>query len=138
MNSNIDADEEWLVIIEGIERPHIDAYFNSLNREDFKATAELFAERGCLKPPFEETIEGRAAISEYLEKEARGMKFCPETGAILLRDEVITHYHIQGYVKTNYFTIAVSWLIQLNLDNEIMLVEVKLLAALQELLKYKK
>jgi hypothetical protein len=124
------------VKIEGIEEPIIAAYFSHLNHGEFIATANLFAEIGCLNPPFEEPIEGRSAIAKYLEKEATGMIFCPESGSILIQDDRIAQYQIQGKVKTNYFTINVSWLIQIGTDREIILVEVKLLAALAELLKF--
>ncbi|WP_309739487.1 nuclear transport factor 2 family protein [Chamaesiphon sp. OTE_20_metabat_361] len=127
-----------LVNIEGIEEPTIVAYFSTLNRGEFGAAAELFAETGCLQPPFENPIEGRDAIAKYLATEARGMILCPTAGAMLLRDDRIVQYHLQGQVKTNYFAINVSWLMQLNAAREIVLVEVKLLAALEELLKFKK
>ncbi|WP_310417671.1 nuclear transport factor 2 family protein [Chamaesiphon sp. OTE_8_metabat_110] len=127
-----------LVNIEGIEEPTIVAYFSTLNRGEFGAAAELFAETGCLQPPFENPIEGRDTIAKYLATEARGMILCPTAGAMLLRDDRIVQYHLQGQVKTNYFAINVSWLMQLNAAREIVLVEVKLLAALEELLKFKK
>jgi SnoaL-like domain len=131
-------DRQLVVNIDGIEEPTIAAYFSTLNRGDFMATAELFAETGCLNPPFEGSIEGREAIAKYLATEARGMIVCPAAGAMLLRDDRIAQYHVQGQVKTNYFAINVSWLMQLNTAREIVLVEVKLLAALEELLKFKK
>jgi hypothetical protein len=124
--------------IEGVSSPIVEAYFSRLNSNETASTADLFAEQGCLKPPFEAPIEGREAIAAYLAKEARGMRFCPESGTLLLRDNNLTQYHIHGKVQTNYFTINVSWLMQLNTDNEIVLVEVKLLAALEELLKFSK
>ncbi|WP_309727876.1 nuclear transport factor 2 family protein [Chamaesiphon sp. OTE_75_metabat_556] len=138
MNEFTTIDLELLVNIDGIEEPTVAAYFARLNRGEFMATAELFADLGQLAPPFEKPIVGRGAISTYLETEAQGMIFCPESGALLLRDNDLAQYHIQGKVKTSYFTINVSWLIQLNLDKEILLVEVKLLAALEELLKFSK
>jgi hypothetical protein len=124
--------------IDGVVEPIVEAYFIRLNSGEVTATAELFAERGYLKPPFEELIEGRQAIATYLEKEARGMRFCPESGVLLIKDDRLTQYQIQGKVQTNYFTINVSWLMQLNKDDELVLVEVKLLAALEELLKFSK
>ncbi|AFY94388.1 hypothetical protein [Chamaesiphon minutus] len=127
-----------LIDIDGIEEPTIAAYFSGLNSGEFAATAELFAQSGRLEPPFENPIEGREAIAKYLATEAKGMTFCPESGAMLLKDSELTQYHVQGKVKTNYFTINVSWLMQLNTDKEILLVEVKLLAALEELLKFSK
>jgi hypothetical protein len=127
-----------LINIDGIEEPTIAAYFSRLNSGELAATSELFAHSGRLDPPFENPIEGREAIAKYLETEAKGMIFCPESGVMLLKDNELAQYHVQGKVKTNYFTINVSWLIQLNADKEILLVEVKLLAALEELLKFSK
>jgi hypothetical protein len=120
--------------IAGVESPTIAAYFNNLNNGEFAATAALFADNGCLNPPFERPI-ARDEIATYLEREARGMIFYPESGAMLMKDDDLAQYHIQGQVKTNYFTINVSWLMQLTSDNRILLVEVKLLATLAELLK---
>lgn len=138
MNGTHSIDLDLAATIEGIEEPTIDAYFSMLNRGNFTAAADLFTTTGCLNPPFEGSIEGKAAIAKYLETEARGMILCPEFGLMLIKDNDVTQYHIQGKVKTNYFTINVTWLFQLNLDREILLVEVKLLAALDELLKFKK
>lgn len=138
MNKSTANDLELLVKIEGIDEPTIAAYFVRLNSGDNRGTAALFADRGRLAPPFENAIEGRNEIAAYLETEASGMSFWPESGALLIRDDNLAQYHIQGRVKTNYFTINVSWLIQLNAAKEILLVEVKLLAALEELLKFSK
>lgn len=138
MNTTHSINPESLVKIEGVEEPTIATYFSTLNRGEFTTTADLFAAAGCLNPPFENPIEGRAAIAKYLETEARGMILCPEFGVLLIKDNGVAQYHIQGQVKTNYFTINVTWLFQLNSDNEICLVEIKLLAALEELLKFKK
>jgi hypothetical protein len=140
--------------IPGVASSSIVAYFNNLNSGDFAATAALFTDDGCLHPPFEQPIVGRDEIATYLEREARGMIFCPESGAMLIKDNDLTQYHIQGRVKTNYFTIHVSWLMQLTpavgvvevrspqvaspLENRICLVEIKLLAPLSELLKIKR
>ncbi len=138
MNKFTAVDLELLGKIEGIEEPTITAYFTRLNSCEFDGVAALFTDRGQLAPPFENPIEGRAAIAAYLQKEASGMSFWPESGALLIRDAGLAQYHIQGKVKTNYFTINVSWLIQLNAAKEILLVEVKLLAALEELIKFTK
>jgi hypothetical protein len=138
VNQNNCVGVELAVDIDGIKESTIESYFSRLNDGKFIATADLFAECGCLKPPFENPIEGRDSIAQYLATEARGMRFCPESGSLLLRDDNLAQYHVQGKVQTNYFTVNVSWLIQLNPDNEILLVEVKLLAALEELLKFSK
>jgi hypothetical protein len=138
VNKSTASDLELLVKIESIDEPTISAYFVRLNSGDYSGTAALFADRGQLVPPFENAIEGTAQIAAYLEAEASGMSFWPESGALLMRDDNLAQYHIQGKVKTNYFTINVSWLLQLNAAKEILLVEVKLLAALAELLKFSK
>ena len=135
MNRASSLSAELSLLIAGVESPTIAAYFNNLNSGNFAATAALFADNGCLHPPFERPISGRDEIATYLEREARGMIFCPESGAMLIKDNDRTQYHIQGLVKSNYFTINVSWLIHLTPDNRILLVEVKLLATLAELLK---
>ena len=135
MNRASSLSAELSLLIAGVESPTIAAYFNNLNSGKFAATAALFADNGCLHPPFERPIFDRDEIATYLEREARGMIFCPESGAMLIKDNDRTQYHIQGLVKSNYFTINVSWLIHLTPDNRILLVEVKLLATLAELLK---
>ena len=131
--------------IDGIYENTIHEYFMRLNNGEFMETAQLFAEQGCLNPPFEKSIVGKEAIARYLEKEAKGMKFCPERGEILtkvgladpLEHSDRTQYQIQGKVKTNFFTVNVSWSIELNAIKEIMAVDVKLLASIDELLSFR-
>jgi hypothetical protein len=109
-------------------------YFSLLNGGKFLETAELFEVEGCLKPPFEKLIQGRSAIAQYLKNEALGMRLYPENIEILTRDLHHTQYQIIGKVKTNYFTVNVSWLIHLNAKEEITIVEIRLLGSLTELL----
>jgi len=131
--------------IDGIYENTIYQYFIRLNNGEFMETAQLFAEQGCLNPPFEKSIAGREAIARYLEKEAKGMNFCPERGGILTKIGVVdplgnsdrTQYHIQGNVKTNFFTVKVGWSIELNAKKEILAVDVKLLASINELLSFR-
>ena len=131
--------------LDGIYENTIHEYFMRLNNGEFMETAQLFAEQGCLNPPFEKSILGKEAIARYLEKEAKGMKFCPERGEILtkvgladpLEHSDRTQYQIQGKVKTNFFTVNVSWSIELNAIKEIMAVDVKLLASIDELLSFR-
>lgn len=131
--------------LDGIYENTIYEYFVRLNNGEFMETAQLFADQGCLNPPFEKSIAGREAIAHYLEKEAKGMNFCPERGEILpkvgvadpLENSDRTQYHIQGKVKTNFFTVNVSWSIELNANKEIMAVDVKLLASINELLSFR-
>ncbi len=138
-------DLDTSIDIDGIYENTISKYFIRLNNGEFIETAQLFAEQGCLNPPFEKSIVGREAIARYLEKEAKGMNFCPERGEILpkvggaalLENSDRTQYQLQGKVKTNFFTVNVSWSIELNANNEIMAVDVKLLASINELLSFR-
>jgi hypothetical protein len=111
-------------------------YFARLNNNEFIATSELFAEQGCLNPPFEKIVCGRNAIARYLEEEAKGIESYPAYGQMIMSDSAFTQYQVQGKVKTNQFTVNVNWLIQLNSIKEIILVEVKLVASLVELLDF--
>jgi hypothetical protein len=113
----------------------IQEYFEKLNTGEFIAAAELFSEQGCLSPPFETSIQGRDAIAQYLETDAKGMRFCPEQWTILAHNSEQTHYRIAGKVETRWFTVNVSWSMHLNSAKEIMAVEVKLLASLTDLLQ---
>ena len=137
--------ESRTIDIDGIYENTICKYFICLNNGEFMETAQLFAEQGCLNPPFEKSIVGREAIARYLEKEAKGMNFCPERGEILtkvglaepMKNSDCTQYQIQGKVQTNFFTVDVSWSIELNAAKEIMAVDVKLLASINELLSFR-
>jgi hypothetical protein len=124
------------VDIQGIHEPVIYEYFTRLNNGEFIATSELFAEQGCLNPPFDNQLQGRDAIAQYLAEQAQGIIFAPESGEILISDSHHTQYQIQGKVEMNWFTVNISWSIGLNADKEIMLVDVKLLASLDDLLSF--
>jgi hypothetical protein len=124
------------VDIQGIHEPVIYEYFTRLNNGEFIATSELFAEQGCLNPPFDNQLQGRDAIAQYLAEQAKGIIFAPESGEILIGDSHHTQYQIQGKVEMNWFTVNISWSIGLNADKEIMLVDVKLLASLDDLLSF--
>jgi uncharacterized protein YozE (UPF0346 family) len=122
--------------IQGINEPVICEYFERLNNGEFTATAELFAEQGYLNPPFDKQLQDRDAITQYLEQEAQGITFFPESGAILMSDAHYTQYQIQGKVELNWFTVNISWSITLSAAKEIMSVDVKLLASLDDLLSF--
>ncbi len=124
------------VNIHGIHEPVICEYFDRLNNGEFMATANLFAEQGCLNPPFDKQLQGRDAIAQYLKEEAEGIRFFPENGKILISDSSHTQYQIEGKVELNWFTVNISWLIELNATQEITLIEVKLLADLEDLLSF--
>ncbi len=124
------------VDIQGIHEPVIYEYFARLNNGEFIATSELFTEQGCLNPPFDKQLQGRDAIAQYLEEQAKGIIFSPEYGEILISDSNHTQYQIQGKVELNWFTVNISWSIDLNDTKEIILVDVKLLASLDDLLSF--
>lgn len=138
---NKTSDDINKFVIQGINEPTIYKYFQSLNSGDFAAAAHLFTEDGILKPPFEKQIQGRDSIAHYLETEAKGMRFCPESGGVVKLENDQTQYaqyQVQGKVQTNWFTVNVGWLVQLASAEEISMTEVKLLAELQDLLNLKR
>ena len=123
--------------IEGINEPVILDYFQSLNAGKFTVTANLFAIFGALHPPFESPIVGQKAIATYLEKEADGMVLEPRSGTKETLADNNLRFEIAGKVTTASFKVNVAWQFILNPDREILHVQVKLLASLQELLKIK-
>ena len=122
--------------IHGICEPTIYEYFTRLNQGEFTRAAELFVAQGQLDPPFGNLIEGRAEIARYLAAEAPGMRFCPTDGQSSIGINDYTEYQIQGQVEINWFTVNVSWWIQLNAEQEILAIEVKLLTSLDDLLSF--
>lgn len=124
--------------IEGITEPIILRYFELLNAGEFQATSALFAADGALQPPFEGQIVGRAAIADYLVKEAQGLILRPQWGNQRSLDDGCTEFEIAGNVQTSLFTVNVSWTMILSPWQELFLVRVKLLASLQELVKFRR
>ena len=124
------------ITIAGIEEAAIANYFATINREDFIATATLFAKDGELKAPFEQPIVGQKAIADYLAKEAKGMKLLPKQGTKVTEDG-IERFKVKGKVKTPLFSVHVAWYFCLNGDREITQARIKLLASPQELLGLK-
>ncbi|MBD1998437.1 nuclear transport factor 2 family protein [Leptolyngbya sp. FACHB-541] len=122
--------------ISGISEPVIYHYFETLNSTDFQATAALFAADGVMHPPFDEDQVGGEAIANYLQAEAKGMKFHPRQGIFETLEDG-THYKITGKVQTPVFSVNVNWLFVLNAQSEILSVKIKLLASPQELLGMK-
>ncbi|KAM3096020.1 ketosteroid isomerase family protein [Phormidesmis sp. 146-35] len=124
--------------IEGIANPTIVAYFETLNSGDFEQTSGLFAINGAMKPPFESPIEGREAIAQYLQTEAKGMVLQPQQGTTLSLEDGCTEVQVRGKVQTPLFGVNVGWQFVLNADQEILLAKIKLLASPQELLKLRR
>lgn len=133
-----EADEQVPAVLpEPVQR-----YFDRLNRGEFERAAALFAEDGQLLPPLEKPIRGRAAIAHYLTTEAQGMTLTPlrcETPeqSAQTEDEPAVNFVVRGKVKTSLFVVNVAWQFSLNAAGEITRVKIKLLAKLEELLKFK-
>ena len=138
------ASPQTSIVVNNLHQQIINSYFSHLNDRNFAEVANLFSLQGSLHPPFEKGICGRAAICQYLEAEAIGIQAFPQSinvqsnlaSYISQEDSQIT-YQVMGYVKASFFTVNVGWSIQLNSEREIVSVEVKLLADLQELLGLK-
>ena len=113
----------------------VSQYFDALNAEDFQATANLFAEEGTLYPPFESAIVGREAIVQYLETEAKGLQLSPIEYTTERLDDGNVQYKVTGKVQTPLFGVNVGWTFVLDSAAKILSAQVKLLAALEELLK---
>ena len=130
--THIEIQTEHPIVIQGIEESAIVNYFTTINREDFTATASLFAEDGQMLAPFEKPIVGREKITAYLAKEATGMKLLPQQG--ILETEEIETYKVLGKVRTSLFSVNVAWYFTLNPDSQLASARIKLLASPQELL----
>jgi hypothetical protein len=129
--TNLVAEQE--ILIEGISEVVILRYFATMNAGDYEATAALFADAGCMKPPFEEPITGQEAIANYLKTEAKGMQLAPKQGqSETLKDQQI-QIQVTGKVQTPVFGVNVSWIFVLNPQQEILFTKIKLLASPQEL-----
>jgi hypothetical protein len=127
-----------LMTVEGISEPVIFQYFDSLNAGDFDATAHLFASDGAMHAPFESPIIGRDAIAHYLNSEAKGMRLNPIEGKANALEDGGIKIQIKGNVQTSLFGVNVAWQFLLNSERKIVSVEVKLLASLEELAKFRR
>ncbi|EAZ89282.1 ketosteroid isomerase family protein [Crocosphaera chwakensis] len=121
-----------------LTEPVIKRYFETLNHESFLETASLFASEGTLTPPFEKAIVGSEAIANYLQQEAREMTLFPLQEALETTETGHIQAEIKGKVTTPLFTVNIAWVFILNNQKEIISVEVKLLASLEELVKLKR
>lgn len=135
--THTDIQTEDSPVIEGIEETAIAAYFTAINREDFTATAALFAEDGAMLAPFEKPIVGREKITAYLTKEATGMKLLPKIGVWETEEDTERYKKVKkvlGKVRTSLFSVNVAWYFTLNSEAQITSAKIKLLASPQELL----
>ena len=114
--------------------PAVLGYFETFNKGDFEATANLFEVQGVLNAPFVEPIVGKSAIGTYLKTEAKGMKLHPQQGISQTLEDGQIQVQVSGMVQTALFSINVGWLFVVNFQQEILSTTVKLLASPQELL----
>lgn len=116
------------------QEPTVERYFQTFNQGDFAATAQLFIEAGQLRPPLEDAIAGRHAICSYLQREAAGMQAFPQEMTIEQAEGDCRYAVVKGYVQTPLFGVNAAWFFELDDQDRICAVRVKLLASLQELL----
>lgn len=123
----------------------IQRYFDALNGGAFEQTAALFAEQGQMVPPFEQPIVGRVAIAQYLRSEASDMSVTPIECEPIAADpadkeaidsDTLQRFLVRGKVKTPLLGVNVAWQFHLNTASEIIKIRIKLLATLQELIKF--
>ncbi|MDJ0798674.1 MAG: ketosteroid isomerase family protein [Calothrix sp. MO_167.B12] len=124
--------------IPGITEPAILDYFHTLNAGEFHRTAALFATDGVMYPPFESGIVGKDAIANYLHQEAEDLKAHPRQGMVEALDNHNTQFQVTGKAQTSWCSVNVKWLFILNQYQEIVSVQIKLLASPQELLKLRR
>ncbi len=129
--------QQNVLTIDSLHCQSICDYFSKLNQNDFEGFAALFAPEGSLLPPFESAVVGRDAIRQYLQSTGIEVQASPESSTRELGNDGLTIYQITGKVRNNYFTVNVLWTIDLNADQQITSAKIKLLAPLQELLRFK-
>ena len=120
-----------------LSEPTVCRYFETFNAQDFQTTASLFAPNGALHPPFEKAVVGQDAIADYLKKEAKGMTALPHQETIRQLENGNVEYTVTGKVLTSLFSVNIAWKFVIDSQSKIVTVQVKLLAALEELLKLK-
>ncbi|WP_088892506.1 YybH family protein [Leptolyngbya ohadii] len=135
------ADALSETLLESRIDPEVEAiitkYFETFNAGDFAETAALFAEEGAMFPPFESAVVGPEAIAAYLRQEAQGMKIEVRQCVQETLETGITEVKVAGKVQTPLFGVNVTWMFGLNDRLELLAVRIKLLAALEDLLKLK-
>ncbi|HEY9600197.1 MAG TPA: nuclear transport factor 2 family protein [Allocoleopsis sp.] len=134
-SQTVSADE---LTIAGITEPVVLRYFETMNAENYEATADLFADTGAMHPPFEQPITGTEAIATYLKTEAKGMQLLPREGIAESLADDQTQFQVSGKVQTPLFGVNVSWIFVLSSEKEILYAKIKLLASPQELLSLRR
>ncbi|MGB3533539.1 MAG: ketosteroid isomerase family protein [Microcoleaceae cyanobacterium] len=134
MSSSSISQSDCSIQIEGITNASVIRYFETLNAGQFQATASLFSLSGVLEAPFEDAIQGQAAIATYLESEAAGMRLEPKKGESQTLENKNLQIQVFGKVHTRLFSINVGWQFIINPQHEIEVATIKLLASPAELL----
>jgi hypothetical protein len=137
MKRDVEVNQD-LLNIEDIQSQIIHNYFLTLNENKFEEFSALFSPDGVLFPPFESAIVGRDAICQYLQTTGIEVKAFPQSGTVQPENNGIRIYQISGNVKTSYFTINVVWIIEVNVEQQIVSAKIKLLATLEDLLRFKR
>lgn len=115
----------------------IQSYFEGFNAGNFEAVSDLFAVEGVLQAPFESAIVGRPDILAYLQQEAAGMQANPQEMSCEALADGRRQVVVKGRVKAIVFTVNVAWTFLINQTQQLDRVEVKLLASMQELVKFR-
>ncbi len=108
------------------------AYFQTLNGEKYKITANLFTEDGVLYPPFEEPIQGREEISNYLESYSKGYEFTPEEITIECANFGNSKYKVIGEMGNKILKVGVAWYFVLDKSGKIISLRMIIIASLDE------
>ncbi|MCC5600196.1 ketosteroid isomerase family protein [Nostoc favosum] len=124
--------------IEGITETSVLRYFETLNAEEFEATAALFAEDGVMRPPFESDIVGTHAIAAYLKQECQNIKAYPNSGIAEALENATIQVQVTGKAQTSWCSVNVLWLFILNQQRQISYTKIKLLASPKELLSLRR
>lgn len=134
MSSSTVSEYNSSIQIEGMTHSAVIRYFETLNAQNFKETASLFSSEGVLEAPFEDPIKGQAAIAEYLEAEAIGMRLEPNKGESQTLENQNLQIQVFGKVYTRLFSVNVGWQFIINPQDHIEVATIKLLASPAELL----
>lgn len=108
--------------------PTLSRYFEAFNKGDFETVAQLFAPAGQLRPPFEEPVQGPAAIAHYLQQEAAGFRCQPQSAQYC--GEAI---QVRGQVHAPCFSLNVVWQFALHPNQTLASVQIELQASLEDL-----
>lgn len=133
-----DISEHTTESIEGIENATVIRYMDDMNANDFDALIELFAPDGAMQPPFQKPIIGKDAILQFFREDCKNLKVVPERGVEEAVEEGLKQIRVTGKVYSPWLGawVNVAWRFSLNLEGQISLVAIEVLASPKELLKF--